>query len=58
MSTESDRNLSIQQKNAIDLLIVGQGDEDSLTPISESPPCGFLYNPSRSSGYFTGIQHL
>ena len=36
MPTESDRNLSIQQKNAIDLLIVGQTDGEVAKTIGVS----------------------
>ena len=36
MPTESDRNLSIQQKNAIDLLIVGQTDGEVAQTIGAS----------------------
>ena len=36
MPTESDRNLSIQQKNAIDLLIVGQTDGEVAQTIGVS----------------------
>ena len=36
MPTESDRNLSIQQKNAIDLLIVGQTDGEVAKTIGIS----------------------